>query len=219
MREDFRYIESLIDDIEYSHHPSDRELANFIDKKLEGEVKDRVIEHLVHCYRCRETVHKVIEHKKKPRIFNNIIMATPLVALVASLLVFIYLPSDIKELGLIDLSQSPTIYKGAKNAELIDKVIDADKILAQLIDSTNLSDIESFRYAQEEEKEGHTKEARGLYKEALKEIIMEESNSKKRLKYKIIVQNRLLQLSSKKDEIKEYRDIIRYEIRIYSLKY
>ena len=61
MREDLRYIESLIEDREYSSCPTDKELANFID----GKGKDELIEHLAHCYNCREVVNEVIEYKKK----------------------------------------------------------------------------------------------------------------------------------------------------------
>jgi hypothetical protein len=58
MREDLRYIESLIEDREYSLCPTDKDLANFID----GEGNDELIEHLAHCYNCREVVHEVIEY-------------------------------------------------------------------------------------------------------------------------------------------------------------
>ena len=217
MKEDLRYLENLIEDITYSSHPSDKELADFIDNKLKSKSKDIVVKHLIHCYKCRKVVDEVIEHKKDYTHKNNLIFNSSLIALIASLIIFVYLPKDIK-IGIIDFSKPPIIYKNSNNIKLTNKIIDGDKFLSKLIKSTSFLNIESFEYAKQKEQKENIKEAKEFYKEALKEIL-EQENNQEILKQKIIIYNRLLQLSNNKKEQKEYRDIIRYNIRVYFLKY
>jgi len=218
MREDLRYIETLIEDKEYSSHPSDKELADFIDKKLEGESRDEVVEHLTHCYKCRDVVNEVIEYKKKPKFVNNIIVAMPLIALVASLIVLVYLPQDIG-IGMIDLSKtSLTSFKfKAGGSQKQDRIIDGDKFLKKITKSTDLTYLESFNQAEEEK---NFDKAIGLYQEAINSI-SEKISEQERLKQIIIIHSRILQRAievDKKVAISNYKEKIRDNIRTYYLK-
>ncbi len=209
MREDLRYIESLIEDREYSSCPSDKELANFID----GEHKDELIEHLAHCYNCREVVHEVIEYKKKSKPFNNLIFATPLVALVASVVLFIYIPSDI-EIGMIDLSEVSKEYKA--DDLTIDKIVDGDKFIEEINKNIIITNLEILNKAQ---KESDFEEAMGLYQEVINSI-PEDIDEKTRLKKTIFIQFKMLELATKEDNklAKEsYKSIIKENIRDYYL--
>jgi len=215
MREDLRYIESLIDDKNYSSHPTDKELADFIDKKLDGEAREEVAEHLVYCSNCREVIYEVIEYKKKPKFINNIIVATPLVALVASLMIFIFLPQTTKMIGVIDLSKSSFEFR-AINPHKQKKIVDGDKFLEQIRESTDISYLEKFNQA---EKEPNFSKAIGLYQEAINRLSEENSNELKQI---IIIRSSILQRAIEEDNkmaIESYRTIIRDNIRTYYLEY
>jgi len=214
MREDLRYIENLIEDIEYTSHPSDEELANFIDNRLIGDAKEEVMNHLTHCYQCREVFNEVIEYKKKPRFFNNIIVATPLVALVASLLVFVYLPQDM--IGMIDLSKTPVEFRAEQSKT--NGIIDGDSFLEEIQKSTNVKYLEKFNQAEEEK---NFDIALGLYQEAI-DAISENVGEQERLKQTIIIHSRMLQRAIDEDNkiaMDSYREWIREDIRTYYLNY
>ena len=215
MREDLRYIESLIEDKDYSSHPDDKELADFIDKKLEGEAREEIVEHLVHCSSCREVVNEVIAYKKKPKFVNNIIVATPLVALVASLMVFIFLPQTTEMIGVIDLSKTSLVFR-AEESHKQKGIVDGDKFLEQIRESIDISYLEKFNEAEEE---SNFNKAIGLYQEAINNI---KSSEQKRLQQVIIIRSRILQRAieeNNKMAIKNYRTIIRDNIRTYYLEY
>jgi len=214
MREDLRYIENLIEDIEYTSHPSDEELANFIDNRLIGDAKEEVMNHLIHCYQCREVFNEVIEYKKKPRFFNNIIVATPLVALVASLLVFVYLPQDM--IGMIDLSKTPVEFRAEQSKK--SGIIDGDSFLEEIQKSTNVKYLEKFNQAEEER---DFDIALGLYQEAIN-AISENVGEQERLKETIIIRSRILHRAiddNNKMAMDSYREWIREDIRTYYLNY
>jgi len=213
MREDLRYIENLIEDIEYSSCPNDKELSDFIDNKLGEKRKDELIEHLVHCYQCREVVNEVIEYKKKSKPFNNIIFTTPLVALIASLVIFIYIPSDIK-IGMIDLSQVSMEFRGDEST--IDMIIDGDKFIEEINKNITISNLEILNQAK---KESAFEEAMELYQEVINSI-PEDIDEKTRLKRTIFIQYKMLELATKEDNqlaIESYKSIIIEDIRDYYL--
>ena len=215
MREDLRYIENLIADIDYSSHPSDRKLADFIDNKLIDDAKNEVMEHLAHCYSCREVVHEVIEYKKKPRFINNIILGTPLVALVASIMVFVYMPSDIL-VGEIDLSKSYIEYRDVE-AKKIAKIIDGDEVLSQIIKSTDIGYLKTFDEAQ---KEKDFDMALDIYQEAINSI-PEDLDERERLKETIVIHSVILKRAIAEDKsrvIKNYKQLLIEEIKNYYLE-
>ena len=210
MREDLRYIESLIEDKEYSSHPSDKELANFIDNKLLGVARDSVVEHLIYCSSCRDVVSEVIDYKKKSK-FANMVVITPLVALVASLIVFVYLPSS-SVIGMIDLSK-PSFEFRAKES-LQDKIVDGDKFIKELKSSVNLTYLKDFNQAEQEKS---FDKAIGLYQMAINNI-PENISEKERLKQTIVIRSRVLERAIKEKNnksVEAYRSIIIDNIHTY----
>jgi len=213
MREDLRYIENLIEDIEYASHPSDKALADFIDKKLEDEAKEELVKHLIHCYRCREVVKEVVEYKKKSRPINNILVATPFIALVSSLIIFVYFPSSSEIIGMIDLSKSNIEWR-AEEKRKENKIIDGDKFLKEIIDSTNLSYLIALTQAEQESDLG---KALDLYQLAINNISGELSD-KERLKQKIILRSYMLRRMIQEGNeiaIRNYRNRVKEDIRKY----
>jgi len=221
-------------------HPSDIELANYIENRLDKSTKAKIVEHLIECDKCSDAVALVIKYgrevsekktpklndsKNKHKVVNNINykrVGTLFGGLiVASLVLFINLPNETTKLGVIDLSKPCQLsIMGTTDVKLIDKIIDADEVLAYIIESTDLSHIESFKVAKEEEREKNFEVAKGLYTQALIQIAM-ESDIKQILQQKIVIHSRLLNLSKKTEEkkaIEEYKKMLRYEIRLYSLK-
>jgi hypothetical protein len=222
-----------------SSHPSDEELANFIDKNLDEEKEIYIVKHLISCDECSDVVALVMQYGDKVdnevsksinpiatipiKIVNTINykggIGIVLGGLIASLMLFINLPNGgVTELGMIDLSKPPTIeYRGSKNIMLLDEIIDADKILYTLVNSIDFSKNKIFQRAEEREKKGEINEAKSLYKQAFIKAL-EESNSQKRLQNKIVIHSKIFHLSKDK-ELQEYRDILRYEIRLYILTF
>jgi len=222
MREDLRYLENLIEDRVYSSHPSDEKLADFIDNRLIGSAKDELVEHLTYCYSCREVVHEVIEHKKKPRIFNNIVMiATPLMAIVASLLIFVYQPPNNNYIGIIDLSQNSIMEFRADEQKKQDKIIDGDKFIKdEIAISTDVTYLETFIQAEEQK---NLNKLLNLYQTAINQISKNENISDKdRLKQTIIIRRSMLIRAIREDNkiaIDSYRGLVKEDIRSYYLNY
>jgi len=217
MQEDLRYLGHFIADKNHTSHPSDKALADFIDNKLSGIEKERVLAHLVDCSLCREITVNVKTNMKKPSTSNRKIFGSML--LVASLMLFIFLPrEDRPSLGTIDLSiASSNNYQGMDKGSLKNKIVDADKVFKEIELSTKLSSLKYFKEANAEEENSHFQNATGFYKRAFIEATR-DFDSNNRLKKKIIIHYKLMNISKKlndKDSFNEYREIIRYEIRTY----
>jgi len=221
MNEDLRYIETFIQDKKYSSHPSDRVLADFIDNRLIGSKKEEVMLHLVECYECREIVVNISKYGLSSKAVN-LKRWSPILLVSASILLFILFPSkDESILGMIDLSKAQIVeYQGANDLQLIEKIIDADKLIKEILASTDTRKIDYFIQAKKSEEKENFEEAKALYKQALISIL-HNPNAQERLRQKILLHYRLLKVSQKMKEttsFDEYRNIVRYEIRIYSLK-
>jgi hypothetical protein len=63
MKEDLRYIESLIKIELFSSHPSDKLLADFIDNKVSKKEKEELFKHLIRCDYCSDTVIAILSYK------------------------------------------------------------------------------------------------------------------------------------------------------------
>jgi len=215
-----------------SLHPSDSELADYIADKLDSTKKSEIVKHLIECDECSDIVALIkrygVEVKElsatlEPTIANNWwldrrVWGVALSGLTASFVLFITLPSQKIKLGIMDLSEMPTTqFKGVADIKLIDKKVDADKILSSIIKDTDLSHIDSFNEGINQEKLGNLEEAKVYYKKAFIKSL-EETNNKKRLKQKIVIHSKLFHLTKDKEQ-NEYRDILRYEIRLYILKF
>jgi hypothetical protein len=232
-----------IDDT-FAIHPSDEELADFVDKSLDKRKESEILKHLISCDECSDVVALVLKYGKQ---IENVIQPTTTGSIpslkslnsikitntfnykggigillsglaIASLIIFIKIPSDNTKLGVMDLSILPiTPYQANETFILKDVIIDADKVLNSIVNSTDVSKLQTFHYAEEQEKVGKIKEAKAFYKQAFIESLR-ENNNKKRLKKKIVIHSRLFHLSKGK-ELDEYREILRYEIRLYISKF
>jgi len=218
-----------------SLHPSDSELADYIADKLDSTKKSEIVKHLIECDECSDIVALIkrygVEVKElsatlEPTIANNWwldrrVWGIALSGLTASFVLFITLPSQETKLGIMDLSKMPTTqFKGVADIKLIDKKVDADKILSSIIKDTDLSHIDSFNEGINQEKLGNLEEAKVYYTQSIMQITM-NSDINKSLQQKIVIHSRLLDLSIKskdKKSIEEYKDLLRYEIRLYITK-
>ena len=214
-----------------SSHPSSKELANFVEGNLNKSRRAEITKHLIACDECSDVVALVMKYGKKKIIdetlepvnnynYKGIGMFLGGLSM-ASLVIFINLPNESTKLGVMDLSKTSLfLIKGATDIEPIDKIIDADRVLASIIKITDLSHIESFIEAKDEELKGDFEMAKGLYSQAIIQATM-TSNIEESLKQKIVIHARLLDLSVKnknQEAIEEYKNILRYEIRLYSTK-
>lgn len=228
MREDLKYIDNLIKNKNYTSHPSDQEIADFIDNKLSLESREKILEHIVHCQECNTIVTEVMKsqnsskpannpshkpynqdeyndhykHQDQAIAINNTWYKPALVAslIAASFLIFITLPSNESSLGIIDLSKPPTVtYQGSQDIKLINQKIDADKVLQEIVSSTSLAHITHYNEAQKALKNKQYDVVKGLYKQTLIQIATTEFDTQKRLREKVVVHNQLLQLSIQQD--------------------
>jgi hypothetical protein len=211
---DLRYIESLIEsEIILSTHPSDERLADFIDKKLEREEREEVVNHLLLCDVCSGIVNQVIEHKKKPKFFNRIIISTPLIALVASIIALVYTP-PIEIIGMIDPYKVSLEFRGENASQKGDELIDGDKVLKEISKTTDVTHLEGFNQA---EKEKDFFKALGLYQKVINSLYI-NTNEKDRLKQLIIIRSRILYRAieeNNQEVIDSHRGIIRDDICTY----
>lgn len=69
MQEDLRYIENLIQYKPYSSHPNSLLLSQFIENKLTKEEREKVLEHIVHCQQCSETIALFLINKESIKKF------------------------------------------------------------------------------------------------------------------------------------------------------
>ena len=219
MIEDLRYLESLIVDKKYTSHPTDEQLADFIDNRLLGNIKDEVMDHLAHCDECREVINEVIEYKKKSKLDRLMVALPPLVAMVASLLVFVYLPQNVVEIGMIDLSKITVEYRTAGGPKS-NEIIDGDTLLQEVIDSTDVTYLESFIKAEDLKEFG---QAIDLYQEAINRIDEDENiGEKERLEQIIVIHTAILQRAIKEDNqraMDNYREWLINYLSEYYLNY
>jgi hypothetical protein len=133
--------------------------------------------------------------------------------LVASLLLFIYIPSDV-EIGMIDLSKVSMEYRADELT--IDKIVDGDKFIDEIRKNITISNFKIFREAQ---KESSFNKAVALYQESINGI-PEDMNEKQRLKEIIFIQYQILKLATNDDNklaIESYKSRIIENIRDYYL--
>jgi len=89
-------IASQIRDIEFDTHIDDMQLTLFRTNKLTNPQREEVLEHLVHCKRCRDVLRVAKEiDNQEPKPANNIDYIGRLkgfIPLVAGLIIFIGVP-------------------------------------------------------------------------------------------------------------------------------
>lgn len=229
MKQDLRYLERLIvKDIKLTEHPSDEYLAGFIDGKLDNEQREKIFEHLVLCDTCSDivatTAPKTSKMKRLSR--SKLQVINVFMAMAASVLLFVFISfPDGSELGMINLSEglSTSGYKAPLNDVNMQKKIDADKHLIKIISATDMHKVKHYKEAVKLENKELYVEARAMYKQAFIPI-RHNPNAKERIKQKIVINYRLLKLGLKEKRetdvsIKEYKDMLRYDIGIYVLQY
>ena len=228
MKEDLRYLSRLINHKNHLLiHPSDKKMADFIDAKMTKEEREEMFSHLVECKQCSDIVAKT-EPYVKPKVNFNYRTHMIITALVASLAFLWFVPwQEEGHLGKINLriAMYDSDYKSA-NAKIDkdkDKEIDADDAIEEILMQTSMKHILAYQKARALEEKAYYAKAREEYKQASL-IIMQEKNTSKRLRQKIIIHYRLMELGYKeekenKQSIKEYKDILHYDIAIYLLYY
>lgn len=231
MNEDLRYLERLLSKNEpksIMKHPSNKLLANFIDGKLDDEEREQMFEHLVLCDLCSDIVATTASQKTKNErlTLSKLQVINTFMAMVASVLLFIFISfPDGSELGMINLSEgvANANYKTPHTGKKLKEKVDADHYLNIIVSSTDMGDVPHYKKAQILEKKGMYLEARAMYKQAFITIRHHE-NAKERIKQKIVINYRLMQLGIKEKvetdvSINAYKEVLRYDIGLYVMEY
>ncbi len=231
MKEDLRYLERLlVEEEEPVEHPSVDMLAAFSDGRLKGKEKEKMLSHLVRCESCRDLL--IVPKKKRTirkRIGHTSIKIANLVAAVAAsflLFIFIAFPEHEKtQLGIVDLSTifNNTRYKAPTDSDMNSQKIDADAYLKEILEITDMSDVEAYQKARAMEENGDLIQARREYKRAYI-AIRHNQNADERIRQKIVINYRLLQLSQNEQKknnagINAYKSMLRYDIAVYATRY
>jgi len=229
MKEDLRYLERLMPkDIKITEHPSDETLANFIDGKLDDEQREKIFEHLVVCDTCSDIVATIAPKTSKMKRLNRskLQIINVFMAMAASLLLFIFISfPDGSELGMINLSTGVknSNYKAPNTGKIREEKVDADHYLNTIVSSTNMDDVPHYKKARIFETKEMYLEARAMYKQAFI-AIRHHKNAKERIKQKIVINYRLMQLGIKEKvetdvSINAYKEVLRYDIGLYIMEY
>lgn len=231
MKEDLRYLERLlVEEEEPVEHPTVDKLAAFSNGTLKGREREEVLSHLVRCEACRDLL--IIPKKKRTirkRIGHTTIKIANLVAAIAaSLLLFIFIsfPEHEKtQLGTVDLSTifNNTRYKAPTDSDMNSQKIDADAYLKEILEITDMSDVEAYQEARAMEEKGDLTQARREYKRAYI-AIRHNQNDDERIRQKIVINYRLLRLSQDEQKknsagIDAYKSILRYDIAVYATRH
>jgi len=226
MKEDLRYLERLIPrNSAPIEHPSDELLAQYIDGKLEETQKNSMLEHLLICDTCSDIVANTVPQKAmmKPLGKSKLQIVNLFMAMAASVLLFVFISfPDKSELGMLNLGEHSD-YKSPLDGPINPKTIDADKYLDEIISNTDMRQVKYFEEAMKLEKNEMYLEARELYKQAYISI-RHCKDSKERIKQKILINHKLMLLGIKErvetdESIQEYKEILKYDIGIYAIKY
>jgi hypothetical protein len=79
-------------DREFRVHPSDEELASFIDNQLETKRKELIKKHIIQCQRCRSSVTGAVKEKRKIKPINSTKNFRILIPLAVASLVIVFVP-------------------------------------------------------------------------------------------------------------------------------
>ena len=79
-------------DREFRVHPSDEELASFIDNRLESSRKELIKKHIVQCHRCRSCVTGAVKEKRETKPVNSTKNFRIIIPLAVASLVIIFVP-------------------------------------------------------------------------------------------------------------------------------
>jgi len=202
-------------------HPTDKELAYFIDGRIIGTRKDEIEEHLVYCDECMDIVVEIKKKKEinKPWFANKKIQATILSGLVASIVLFFIIPTqDEPFIEFFTPNKKGTFLapKAIKIKDIEAKNQELNDFLKTLTKNTDMSYLETYKQAKNYLEKGDFDNAREFYCMALIEIEESTLDKIKKAKQSIFVNYQILLLSIKEGDsqsVNEYRDIIKDDIR------
>ncbi len=235
MRVDLRYLERIVAHTEQEEgsqtHLSVDALVQFSQGRLEGQEKEAVLAHLVHCEACRALLTTVPNLESKAlslRYRSRYRILGVAMAVAASLVLVVLLPIWQKErmaLGMIDPVSiiEATDYKAPIDGIKGGQKIDADLLLQKIVSQTQMRDVAVYRKAVALEKQGDMRDAHNAYKQAYI-AIRHTPDAKERLAQKIVIDYHLL-LVARQDEtkasetIKAYRTKLLYDIALYTIRY
>ena len=201
---DLRYIDALIEDNNYQTHPSNEDLAKFIDKELDKKKKEEILEHLISCDRCRDIVQSVFKDveevkKKSKKPINNIYKKSILsvVFLIASYLVIFVVPFVLNE------EKNITIWRSISNNKKIDNHTQK-QLLQKILQKVKRYDFENqnFKKAKEYEEKNDLANAKKFYKIAISDT-KDITNNQIRLEITIYLFYKLVELNKKSNNTKK----------------
>ena len=171
------------------HHPSNKELADFVDKKLDKNRRAEITKHLIACDECSDAVALVIKYgKKKQKVANNIYYKGLGVALVASIVVIFMLSpfsSTQFNIGEIDLSK-PIMTTMGSSSKYQNRVVDGDKVVKEIEESLDKTSLSNFKEAQKAEAQKSYDKAIEFYRKSFRDAI-QTFEGREKLKWQIVI--------------------------------
>ena len=240
-----------------SSHPSSRELADFVDGKLNRDRKAEITKHLIGCDKCSDVVALVMKYGEKKTHLNNHsknehkavdninkhqglryannwfysgrVRAIVLSGLVASVVLFMVMPTEDTNLPFIDFysNATQTSFNSAVKASEIKDIKkanqDINNFLIKIIESTDMSYLKEFNLAEEKLKEKEFDDARELYQMAMNMVEdMPNLDKRERDKQNIVIGYKILLLSKAEadnESFNEYRDKLRDDVRRFKKRW
>lgn len=221
-------------------HPTNEELADFIDNRVIGTRKQEIEEHLLFCDDCMGVVAEVKRVSKDDKsttstqqdsdiglgyannwLYSERVRAIVLSGLVASVVVIFMLSpfsSTQFNIGEIDLSK-PIMTTMGSSSKYQNRVVDGDKVVKEIEESLDLTSIKSFLKAEEAEKRGDFKLALDLYYDNAFEEVLNRFESEEQLKWKIVIYYRISRINFQEgiEDNESYKNYTKAWIQEYIL--
>ena len=222
-----------------SSHPSSKELANFVEGTLNEKKRAEVTKHLISCDECSDVVALVMkygdvekkttlksESKNKQKTVNNIFYKGLGVVLVASVVLFMVMPTeDNKPFIEFYVNNQPTSFKAPVTIEVKDikKANQSiNSFLKEMRESTDMSYLKEFNQAQDKLKQEEFDEARELYQKALNRVEDSSLDKKEKERESIVITYAILLLSMEEgdeESANEYKDVLKGSVRHFKKRW
>ena len=220
-------------DIDISSHPSSEVLAKFVEGTLNESDKATITKHLIECDECSDAVALVMkygkaekktpltnESKNEQKVVNNIFYKGLGVALVASIVLFLVMPTQ-EDRPFIEfyIDNQPTAFKAPVTIEIKDTKRanqEINSFLKELIDSTDVSYLKEFTQAQKKLKQEAFDEARELYQKALNRVEDSALDKREKERESIVITYEILLLSLAEgddESANEYKEVLKGSVR------
>ncbi len=204
------------------HHPSNKELADFVDKKLDKNRRAEITKHLIACDECSDAVALVIKYgKKKQKVANNIYYKGLGVALVASIVVIFMLSpfsSTQFNIGEIDLSK-PIMTTMSSSSKYQNRVVEGDRIVKEIEESLDKTALSNFMEAQKAEVQKNYNKAIELYRKSFRDAI-QTFEGREKLKWQIVIYYHIskIKFERKDEDSSSYIKRVKFWIQKYVLE-